>query len=84
MEIFFRKYEFSSEQTYRELLNSTNVNMFSSIVELGILAENTYNVDVLWIDQLPETWTQYEIWDIEGNGAHTFSGWNFNKPNIIN
>lgn len=81
--MFFRKYQFPSKQIYRELLSSTEISMFSTIAELGTLVENTYSVDALWVDQLPEMWTEYEIWDIEGNGAHTFAGWNFDKPNII-
>jgi hypothetical protein len=83
MELFFRKYQFPSEEFYRELLNQTDVYNESTIVELGTLIENSYSVDVLWNNQLPEKWILYEIWDIEGNGIHTFSGWDFTSPNII-
>ena len=39
-----------------------------------------YSVDVLWndLDSSPYGWATYEI-SVEGNGVHTFAGWNFNE-----
>lgn len=39
-----------------------------------------YSVDVLWedLDESPYGWKSYEI-TVEGNGVHTFAGWNFNE-----
>lgn len=49
-----------------------------TFVELGYLREGKYSVDVLWYQSSPEEFIPYEIWDIEGNGSHTFLGWDFN------
>ena len=37
-----------------------------------------YSVDVLWdnLNESPYGWKSYEI-QVEGNGVHTFAGWNF-------
>ena len=77
MELLFKKYQFPSEEFYKELLIRTDINPLSTITELGVLVENTYSVDTLWCNQLPEEWIPYEINDIEGNGAHTYLGWDF-------
>ena len=44
------------------------------------VASEMYSVDVLWndLDESPYGWKSYEI-TVEGNGAHTFAGWNFNE-----
>lgn len=72
----FRKYEFPSEEIYLQLkeqfLDSPHI-----FVELGILRDDKYSVDVLWSAGAPGEWGEYEIWDVQGNGSHTFSGWEF-------
>jgi hypothetical protein len=76
----FRKYEFDSKEQFEELklqYDITNIN--GTFIELGNLRENKYSVDVLWSWGMPDEWQQYEIWDIEGNGSHTFLGYEFNK-----
>jgi hypothetical protein len=49
-------------------------------VETEGVASDKYSVDVLWedLDESPYGWKSYEI-TVEGNGAHTFAGWNFNE-----
>jgi len=49
-------------------------------VETEGVASEMYSVDVLWndLDESPYGWKSYEI-TVEGNGAHTFAGWNFNE-----
>jgi hypothetical protein len=32
---------------------------------------------------MPDEWIEYEVWDIEGNGVHTFLGWEFKKDDDI-
>lgn len=51
----------------------------TEIVTEGV-ASDKYSVDVLWndLDESPYGWKSYEI-TVEGNGAHTFAGWNFNE-----
>ena len=76
----FRKYEFDSKEQFEELklqYDITNIN--GTFIELGILRNDKYSVDVLWSWGMPDEWQQYEIWDIEGNGSHTFLGYEFNK-----
>lgn len=76
----FRKYEFNSKEEYENLKIQTNVSSFDgTFVELGNLRENKYSVDVLWNQSSPEEFIPYEIWDVEGNGSHTFLGWTFNQ-----
>lgn len=79
MQIIFKKYQFPSQDFFRELLSKTEINPYTAITELGMLVENTYSVDTLWVNQLPEEWKEYEINDVQGNGAHTYMGWEF-KP----
>lgn len=45
----------------------------------AVLADN-YSVDVLWADleEQPEDWAEFQI-SLEGNGVHTFAGWNYNN-----
>ena len=38
-----------------------------------------YCVDVLWENEIPVDWVEFEIWEIDGNGSHTFAGWEFNN-----
>ena len=73
----FRKYEFSSEDFYRELKGDQDYGMFTHFVELGNLRDTTFSVDVLWIAGAPSNWEPYEVCDIEGNGSHTFGGYEF-------
>ncbi len=57
-----------------------------NVVEAGVQSTE-YSVDVLWykselLDEegevdYPYGWVSKEI-EIEGNGVHTFSGWNYN------
>lgn len=49
-------------------------------VETEGVASDKYSVDVLWnhLDSSPYGWASYEI-TVEGNGVHTFAGWNFNE-----
>lgn len=76
----FRKYEFSSKEQYINLIIQTNVTPYDgTFVELGYLKEGKYSVDVLWNQSSPEEFIPYEIWDIEGNGSHTFLGWEFGQ-----
>lgn len=76
----FRKYEFDSKEQYENLKIETNVSSVNgTFVELGYLTENKYSIDVLWIWGMPDEWQQYEIWNVEGNGSHTFLGWEFKK-----
>ena len=46
-------------------------------VEAPVLSDK-YSVDVLWdnLDESPYGWKSYEI-QVEGNGSHTFYGYNF-------
>lgn len=79
MEYFFRKYEFDSEEQYNNLYSQITEPFAHTFVTLGILVENKFSVDVLWCGEVPQDWTTFEIWDVEGNGAHTFFGWDFNQ-----
>ena len=49
-------------------------------VETEGVQSDKYSVDVLWndLDSSPYGWATYEI-SVEGNGVHTFAGWNFNE-----
>jgi len=57
-----------------------------NLVEAGVQSDS-YSVDVLWyrselLDEngevdYPYGWVSKEI-EIEGNGVHTFAGWNYN------
>jgi hypothetical protein len=76
----FRKYEFDSKEQFEELKVQYDITYINgTFIELGNLRENKYSVDVLWSWGMPDEWQQYEIWDIEGNGSHTFLGYEFNK-----
>lgn len=75
----FRKYEFPSEEVFDSLFIKYQDNTVSTFVKLGVLRNNKFSVDVLWYGDQDGEWEEYEIWDIEGNGSHTFSGWDFEK-----
>lgn len=75
----FRKYEFESQEQFEELKLQVNLLEYNTFVELGNLRDDKYSVDVLWYQSPPESFEPYEVWDIEGNGSHTFLGWNFNQ-----
>ena len=49
-------------------------------IETEGVASDKYSVDVLWndLDSSPYGWATYKI-SVEGNGVHTFAGWNFNE-----
>lgn len=79
MEYFFRKYQFPSKEVFDDLILNTEINVYSTITELGILVDTYYSVDALWYNEVPDSWKEYEIWDIEGNGFHTYAGWQFNE-----
>lgn len=78
MNYFFRKYEFDSEEQYINLQSQIEDSFYHTFVTLGILVENKFSVDVLWYGEPPQDWVSFEICDIDGNGAHTFLGWDFN------
>ncbi len=85
--MYFIKYEFPSEEYFDILIQDIPLESNQAIVKLGKLATEEltieeltakkYCVDILWENEIPVDWTQYEIWDIEGNGSHTFLGWEF-------
>jgi hypothetical protein len=72
----FRKYEFPSEEFYNQLKEGVNQHI-NTFVELGNLRSEKFSVDVLWQYSPISEWEEYEIWDVEGNGVHTFKGWEF-------
>lgn len=75
----FRKYEFESKEQFEQLKLENNITPYDgAFAELGNLRNDTYSVDVLWNQIPPEEFKPYEIWDVQGNGTHTFLGWNFN------
>ncbi len=92
--MYFRKYEFPSEEYFDTLIQDIPLESNQAIVKLGKLATEEltieeltakkYCVDILWENEIPVDWTQYEIWDIEGNGSHTFLGWEFTKDTNSN
>lgn len=76
----FRKYEFESKEQFEELKLQTNITSYDgTFSELGILRNDKYSVDILWNQQSPEDFIPYEIWDVQGNGSHTFLGWEFGQ-----
>jgi hypothetical protein len=75
----FRKYEFPSEELYNSLVEKYIGNPYHTFVALGIIRDNKFSVDVLWYGGSDSEWIEYEIYDIEGNGTHTFSGFDFNR-----
>ena len=77
MNILFKKYQFPSKEFFDSLLINTEVSPYSTITELGILVEDFYSVDALWYETPPDSWGVYEIKDVEGNGSHTYLGWDF-------
>jgi hypothetical protein len=78
----FRKYEFPDYETFAELKESLLTDTHNSIVELGILRDPMYSVDILWVENIPLIFEQYEIWDIIEDGSHTFEGLHFIEPSI--
>jgi hypothetical protein len=77
--MYFRKYEFPSEEYFDILVQDVPLESSQAIVKLGELVVGKYCVDILWSNEIPIDWVQYEIWDIEGNGSHTFLGWEFKQ-----
>jgi hypothetical protein len=76
----FRKYEFESQEEFEQIKSESNIiESLNTFVELGDLRDEKYSVDVLWVQTPPLNFTPYEIWDVDGNGSHTFLGWTFNK-----
>ena len=78
-EFYFRKYEFPSEEIYNELKSAIYPVLFNEFVDLVFLRDDKFSVDVLWCNDIPEEWKPYEIWDVDGNGSHTFAGFDFNR-----
>lgn len=75
----FRKYEFESKEQFEQLKLENSITLYDgAFAELGNLRNNTYSVDILWNQLPPEDFKSYEIWDVQGNGSHTFLGWEFN------
>jgi hypothetical protein len=77
----FKKYEFYSQEQYNELKEQLQDDT-SVFVELGELRDNKHSVDVLWSTGNYEQWQQYEINNVEGNGSHTFLGYEFNNTQL--
>lgn len=77
--MYFRKYEFPSEEYFDLVGQDIPLESSQAIVKLGELVVGKYCVDILWGNEIPVDWTQYEAWSIEGNGSHTFLGWEFNE-----
>lgn len=74
----FKKYEFISEEIFDNLFIKYQDNTSSTFVRLGVLRDDKFSVDVLWYDTPDSEWEEYEIlYDVEGNGSHTFLGYNF-------
>jgi len=73
----FRKYEFPSEDFFDNLFIKYDGNPYHSFVKLGILRNEKFSVDVLWYGGVDYEWIDYEIYDVIGNGSHTFGGFNF-------
>lgn len=73
----FRKYEFIDIETFIALKDALEFDPQTLFVELGTLRADKYSVDVLWSMYAPQEWVDYEIWDVNGNGAHTFLGVDF-------
>lgn len=76
---YFRKYEFDSQQQFDLIFQDLPETSNQTIVPLGGLIPNKFCVDILWHNEIPLDLTQYEVWDIVGNGSHTFLGWDFNQ-----
>jgi hypothetical protein len=54
-------------------------------VQSHVQTASVVSVDVLWYGGDDFEWIEYEIYDIEGNGSHTFAGFDFNRDdNNIN
>jgi hypothetical protein len=77
--MYFRKYEFNSIEEFNTLMLTVPETSIQTIVYLGVLSPNKFSVDILWENEIPVDWTEFEIWDVEGNGHHTFLGWEFKK-----
>jgi hypothetical protein len=73
----FKKYEFTSEEIFDNLFIKYQDNTSSTFVRLGMLRNDKFSVDVLWYGTPDNEWEEYEIYDVEGNGSHTFLGHNF-------
>ena len=73
----FKKYEFPSEEIFDNLVIKHEENPFHVFIKLGILRNDKFSVDVLWYGGPDYEWREYEIYDVEGNGSHTFAGWSF-------
>lgn len=81
----FRKYEFPSEEFFDNLATKYEGNPYHTFVRLGIIRNDMFSVDVLWYGGTDFEWIEYEIYDVEGNGSHTFAGFDFNRDdNNIN
>lgn len=77
--MYFRKYEFNSIEEFNTLMLTVPETSSQGVVYLGELTPNKISIDILWDNEIPVDWTEFEIWNVEGNGYHTFSGWEFKK-----
>jgi len=77
--MYFRKYEFNSIEEFNTLILTVPETSRQSVAYLGELRPNKISIDILWDNEIPVDWVEFEIWDVEGNGYHTFSGWEFKK-----
>jgi hypothetical protein len=75
--MYFRKYQFPSEECFNEIVQTIPEDSRQTIARLTWVISDNYCVDILWENEIPVDLIEYEIWDIEGNGSHTFLGWEF-------
>jgi hypothetical protein len=68
---YFKKYTFDNIELYN-ILSKNDLNQY---IELGYF-NSKYCVDVMWYDDIPIEWSDYEV-QPEGNGIHTFFGWQY-------
>lgn len=76
----YRKYEFSTEEAANvriSTLEDSEGNITTATVKhLGILPSGSnYCVDVLWRNEEPEDWYQFQVWSNPTGSAHFFAGW---------
>jgi hypothetical protein len=76
----YRKYEFSTEEDANTLiiaLDDSGRNITTAAVHhLGVLPSGSnYCVDVLWRNEEPDDWYQFQVWSNPTGSAHFFAGW---------
>lgn len=76
----YRKYEFSTEEAANVWISTLensegNINV-ATVKHLGILPSGSnYCVDVLWRNEEPENWEQFQVWSNPTGSYHYFAGW---------